>query len=314
LPASHPHVTAVVVTYNRRALVTRVLDALRAQTRPVDRIVVIDNGSTDGTRPELEARAARGELMLIEASDNLGGAGGFERGCAWSLELGTDWVWLMDDDAIPDLDCLELLLGAAAQLDRPSFVAPHVVDETGGTGPRNYPELNTDFAVQYRMAPLGLIAVAATTFVGPLLSAEAMRRTHLPLGDFFIWHDDVEYTARLHAFGPAAMVPTAKIAHLAGNPGPAHYNGARNLYNVRNYLWWYREVGRNRSFNRNRIVLALTRSLRAQFRNAPNKLGYLAVVARAAARGLFTRPAHRTVADVLRRSRAVDRVVGAPEG
>ncbi|MFT4234688.1 MAG: glycosyltransferase family 2 protein [Microbacterium sp.] len=312
MAAASERVTAVVVSFNRRELLSRGIDALRAQTRPPDRIIVVDNGSIDGTRDDLRARATNGEIVLIEASQNLGGAGGFERGIAWALELGCDWAWLMDDDAIPEQDCLERLLDAASHLEAPSFLAPLVTDEAGAPGERNHPEIDTDVSAQCEIAPLGCVAVKASTFVGPLLSATAMRQTHLPLGDFFIWHDDMEYTARLSTFGRAALVPSARIAHLVQNRGPLHYNGARNRYNVRNYLWWLREVRRNRSFNRNRILLSLLRSLRQQLRGAPNKLSYLWVVAKATAEGLTKSPRHRTADDVVATSRASDAFVGLP--
>ncbi len=45
-----PSVAAVVVTYNRKVLLKECLDALLAQTRPLDSIIVVDNASTDGTR------------------------------------------------------------------------------------------------------------------------------------------------------------------------------------------------------------------------------------------------------------------------
>ena len=45
-------------------------------------------------------------------ADNRGGAGGFHDGLAWAIERGADLVWLMDDDGLPEPDCLERLLGS----------------------------------------------------------------------------------------------------------------------------------------------------------------------------------------------------------
>ncbi|MFT4111047.1 glycosyltransferase family 2 protein [Propionicimonas sp.] len=301
----------MVVTYNRFDLLRQVLSALQGQTRPVDRILVIDNGSTDGTRPYLEAAAEAGGLALVEAGSNLGGSGGFARGLAWASTLGADWIWLMDDDAIPARDCLEVLLSASEGC---GFVAPQVVDATGATGPRNYPTLSSSFADHYEAAGRGLVAIVAATFVGPLIAAPVAAGTHLPLDDFFIWHDDMEYTARLGSVSRAYAVPDAKIAHLAQNPGPAHYNGERNYYNIRNYIWWYREVRHNHTFNSARILVALARTSATQFNNAPKKLPYLRVVVKALADGVAGRPAHRDVAEVVSRSRAQDALWGLPDG
>ena len=63
-PSRHPErVCAVVVTYNRVELLRECLTALESQTRPVDRILVVDNKSTDGT-PEIVEREHPGADML----------------------------------------------------------------------------------------------------------------------------------------------------------------------------------------------------------------------------------------------------------
>lgn len=84
-------VTAVVVSYNREALLRECLDGIAAQTRPVDRIVVIDNASTDGAlevarnHPLITGTAARAKVVAL--STNMGGAGGFCAGIAEALAM-----------------------------------------------------------------------------------------------------------------------------------------------------------------------------------------------------------------------------------
>ena len=57
---------------------------------------------------------------------NRGGAGGFHEGLRLAVERGADLVWLMDDDGLPDPDCLKTLLAHAGDHD---FWGPVVVDE-----------------------------------------------------------------------------------------------------------------------------------------------------------------------------------------
>ena len=64
--------------------------------------------------------------MARTLTDNRGGAGGFHDGLAWAMERGADLAWLMDDDGLPDRDCLDLLLAHDGELD---FWGPVVVDE-----------------------------------------------------------------------------------------------------------------------------------------------------------------------------------------
>ena len=101
-------VAVVIVTYNRADLLSRMLDGLAVQTRPVDAIFVIDNASTDHTRDVL----VRDDLPLrvTHSQDNLGGAGGFHLGVRQAYDAGHDRIWLMDDDVVPVPTCLEVLL------------------------------------------------------------------------------------------------------------------------------------------------------------------------------------------------------------
>ena len=124
---------AVIVTYNRKDLLLRCIEAIQAQTRKdlLD-ILVIDNHSTDGTRDALMGLVAVGRdgrdetqatspasamvdghsLIYLDTGANLGGAGGFSFGVRQAVERGYPWLWLMDDDTIPTPTALEELLKA----------------------------------------------------------------------------------------------------------------------------------------------------------------------------------------------------------
>ena len=104
-------VVAVVVTWNRRDLLVESLAAIEAQTRPADRVIVVDNASDDGTA-ELLARdfgrprhrdRTRATPAVPAASPS-----GLER----ALDDGCDAVWLMDDDTVPE----PTALGGAGRL------------------------------------------------------------------------------------------------------------------------------------------------------------------------------------------------------
>src|SRR4051794_36805954 len=110
--SSKPRVVAVVVTYNRSAMLAQCLAALFAQAVLPAEVVVVDNASTDGTRELVGAAAAPGgcDLRYLRLARNGGGAEGFHFGLRDALQRPCDWLWLMDDDAEPASDCLERLL------------------------------------------------------------------------------------------------------------------------------------------------------------------------------------------------------------
>jgi len=119
-------IVAVVVTYNRRDMVTRLVATLDAGQVVPDEVVVVVNASTDGTVEALAALQTTTPLRVLELTENTGGAGGFHTGLAAALERGADLVWLMDDDGTPAPDCLALLLPHLVTHD---FVGPAVVAE-----------------------------------------------------------------------------------------------------------------------------------------------------------------------------------------
>ena len=92
-------ITAVVVTYNRLELLRKVVDGLRRNN--LSDIIVVNNGSTDGTQEWLEAQT---HLNVVH-QDNVGGSGGFYTGIKKAYDEGADWIWCMDDDVTPIVGC-----------------------------------------------------------------------------------------------------------------------------------------------------------------------------------------------------------------
>jgi rhamnopyranosyl-N-acetylglucosaminyl-diphospho-decaprenol beta-1,3/1,4-galactofuranosyltransferase len=113
-------VVAVVVTYNRLAVLQRLVARLRDVEGLAD-VLVVDNASTDGTGEWLTGQGVRHRTL----DRNRGGAGGFHHGLAWAIEEDAELAWLMDDDGLPDPDCLATLLTR----DDLDFWGPLVVDE-----------------------------------------------------------------------------------------------------------------------------------------------------------------------------------------
>ena len=107
-------VCAVVVACNRKDLLRICLRSLLAQTRPVDKIVVVDNASTDGTAEMLDAEFSSFErlqiLVRLTLKENTGGSGGVSAGMRWSHCNKFDWAWVMDDGVELAPDCLQRML------------------------------------------------------------------------------------------------------------------------------------------------------------------------------------------------------------
>lgn len=230
---------AVVVSYNRLELLKKCLDSLANQTRPLDEIIVVDNGSTDGSADFVAETYP--DFTLFRTGENLGGAGGFAWGIEIAIAHGLDGAWLMDDDGEPELDAAEALIAAFEAMDpEPAYVASLVTAGRGITNRRNVPVVSSDAARQVEASRHGGIAVDTTTFVGVMINLHRAARTHLPMLDYFIWLDDFEYTHRLSREALAMAVPASMINHPDGNSQKVDM-GPRLFYYTRNRLWFLRE-------------------------------------------------------------------------
>jgi len=247
LPA---RVVAVVVAYNRRDLLVAALDAIAAQTRPLDHVVVVDNASTDDSLTVAGRHASAPEVLAL--ARNTGGAGGFAAGLAHAVapsdgSAPADLVWLMDDDTIPTPTALAELLVARDAFEaaggEPVAVAGSRAVWTDGrehpmNTPRRRPRADADEVRRAQVA--GAVPVRSSSFVSMLVDARAVREDGLPAADYFIWNDDFEFSTRLLRHRPGLYVPasvvehrTAKFAGTDVDPGPRFYN------EVRNKIWMF---------------------------------------------------------------------------
>jgi len=226
-----PRVCAVVVTFNRPHLLRRCLEGLRAQTRRVDAVLVVDNASTDDTREVV--RQEFPECELLELPENVGGSGGFHAGVKRAYERGFEWLWLMDDDGVPEANCLNQLFafnGGESDDPRGGTVLVPVQKDSSGhfygfafwrRGEVQATEQILEARERDVLAPLPRFKTPVFRFVGPLISRRVVERVGLPRADYFIWFDDVEYALRIAKRGKTRVqfVPDALFHHDFGKGG-----------------------------------------------------------------------------------------------
>ncbi len=289
-------VAAVVVSYNRRTDLRRCLSALQRQTGQLDEIIVVDNGSSDGTLDMLQNEFSH--VVLDRPLSNLGGAGGFARGVDIAIRHGHRLAWLMDDDAEPEDDALAPLLEAMHIREPilPGFVAATVVDRDQGRvieghlAPEVPQEGNHGFSTTS-----SLHSAAFSTFVGVLINLEVSAETWLPVQDFFIWWDDIEYTARLQERAGGLRCSGAVVKH----PKQLDTGDLRErlVYDVRNRIWVLRDQRLGSTWSRRRAAETLWKPFRPQYwarRNeywaSSNRIRYFRYIVRGTLSGMLTKP------------------------
>mgnify|MGYP002516045749 CR=1 FL=1 len=210
---------AVVVTYNRLELLKQCIDSLRKQTAACD-VLVVNNASTDGTAQWLETQP---DISFCSTGSNLGGAGGFNYGMRWAVEAGYDYVWVMDDDTLPKVDALEKLLDADAILKgRYGWLSSVALWTDGRECRMNRQKIKKTFYEHIELLQNGIIQAEQATFVSLFFPAEKIRRFGLPIKEFFLWGDDIEYTRRMAVLEgcPCYIAGQSQVIHaMKSNSG-----------------------------------------------------------------------------------------------
>lgn len=214
-------VAAVVVTYNRKQLLAECLDAILAQTRPVDKIILIDNASTDGTPDLIKERGYLDNPVFdyVRLPENTGGAGGFHEGLKRGYECGYDWMWLMDDDAEPMPDALEKM-SPGFSIDGVLAVSNLQTDESDSVQfhHRGWVDLcRTDEEVIKHISDSQLsndiIYIEHASFVGLAINKVVIDRIGYPKKEFFIHYDDFYYCYKISKIGKIILMRHSLIKH-----------------------------------------------------------------------------------------------------
>ena len=215
------HIACVIVTFNRLADLKCAVQAVDNQTRPPDRLIILDNCSSDGTAQWLAEMAdGRNDVMVLTMDANTGGAGGFHYGIEAAWRWGADWIWTMDDDCQPASDALAQLIRAMDVHGRDGdgpigFLASRVNWKDGRPHAMNVPGL-IDSPDRYRSAGKRKPArIRYSSFVSILIHRRAVQRVGLPVKELFIYGDDVEYTRRITRAGfTAYLIDSSQVRHL----------------------------------------------------------------------------------------------------
>jgi GT2 family glycosyltransferase len=221
-------VAAAVLTHNRLELLRGSIQALRRQTRKPDEIIVVNNGSTDGTAEWLDTQT---DLFVVTQPNN-GSAGGFYSAMKIGYEREHDWIFCLDDDVVPRADALQKLLDNPYSSRKDTgFICSRVVD--AGRNTYMTPAPADPFPKWYdTIGEHMCIRVGNGNFAGFMVSSEALKRCGLPIKEFFIWEEDREFSERIASAMQCYCALTSVVIHYQGRIG-GNFNMKR-LYQARN--------------------------------------------------------------------------------
>jgi len=237
-------IAAVVVTYNRLELLKECIEAIRNQTRKLDEIIVVNNSSTDGTLEWLNEQKG----LTVITQENSGGAGGFHTGIKTAYEKGYDWIWCMDDDVLPEKSAQQNLIDFL--IDKPYRIAAIASRRlncnsnsvlSGEVLSTDFSKIRHDFRYKLLNSEVQgqseVINIFAATFEGMMINSKAIKEIGFPNKNFFIWHDDLEYSIKLNRYGKIFLVPASVFIKKKMESNEiinAHGEILKYLYAIRN--------------------------------------------------------------------------------
>ncbi len=234
----------VIVTYNRLHMLKQCIEHAINQTLRPEALIIVDNASNDGTKEylenikdETEKGIYEGNIIVLREEENVGGAGGFYYGIKEAVEnTESEWIFVIDDDAILDYDCCEKMNPKlySALLSDGNAPAYACAVYCRGKLELNH-RLNENKIVSEDAYKKKIFECTRTSFCGSMFHRSLIEKIGYPEMDYFLWSDDTEYSLRIKDYGKIAVCTKATLQH--GDPDAPdrravvdwrYYYGTRN--------------------------------------------------------------------------------------
>jgi GT2 family glycosyltransferase len=223
-------VAAILVNWRQPHRTIEAARALALQTVRVT-VVVVDNCSGDDSVDVL--RAALPGILIVAKDSNGGFGAGCNAGIEYAVSMNMDYVWLINNDAIPEQRCLEHLLARA--INDPSVgVVGALIREPSGTIADHAGCVMSLITLhcRYTMSEADMAAnrYAWITGASMLLSMRALQEIGTFDVGYFMYWEDADICHRLRQAGfTIAIASDAVVEHLAGT--------SSNQMKLQRYQW-----------------------------------------------------------------------------
>jgi GT2 family glycosyltransferase len=241
-----PKVTIVILTWNNKDDTIECLDSLSSLTYANFDIVLVDNGSTDGSVACINARFP--DLVIIANEKNLGFAEGNNVGITYALTKGVEYVLILNNDTLVEPGFLQALIEVAESDPRIGIVGPKIAHHNNpakiwSTGGRVslFRGLSTNSHENCR----GIKIVDYVSGCALLIKTETIKRVGLFDKDYFLYYEDSDLNFRAQLQGYLSIVNCdTTILHKTGASlivrDPIYYYVPRNrLLFMKKHGRWY---------------------------------------------------------------------------
>lgn len=234
-------VSTIVLNWNNRQTIAHCLDSLLKQTYPAQEIILVDNGSTDGSLEEIR-KQYEGKIRIITHPVNLGFAAGVNSGI--DAAKGR-YIALLNSDAYVEEAWLERMVSKMALSDETGMCAckiyltdrDHILDNTGEViyrdglnRPRGRLQKDTGQydASEDVLCPSGCAALYRRRMLERIGSFDSR---------YFAYGEDLDVGLRGRLAGYRAVYAPEAIAHHALSGSTGDVSPLKAYYVERNRLW-----------------------------------------------------------------------------
>jgi hypothetical protein len=216
-------ITAIVLNWNNFQDTVECIFSLKNSLIPLYKIILIDNGSTDNSFELLKNYFSSDEtIMLIRNERNLGFAGGVNKGIQIAVQIGSDFIFLINNDAVIERDTILNLVNAFKNDDKIGIAGPRIYYYSRrsriwqGGGYFSYlkanlkvPEKNLEKEIYKHNTTVSFLTGCAM-----LINKECIKEVGLFNEDYFFYYEDADYCLKALRNGfKLVYVPQSKVYH-----------------------------------------------------------------------------------------------------
>jgi len=235
-------VTAVVLHYRELEDTARCVRSLQSSDyRNLD-IIVVDNGGEPSSPGELRS-VVDSRIPVIESGSNLGYAGGNNLGIAVALEMGSEYVWVVNPDLIVESNTLTAMMAAARRHPDAGCIGSRIL-----LGPQHPTRVWFDGGridwssggaathinagvLAAKLPPQGVRPVDYVTGASLLIKAMVFGEIGLLPEDYFLYFEETDFCVRARRRGWSAIIATDVVAW--------HYKRSSNILPAPYYLYYW---------------------------------------------------------------------------
>lgn len=215
-------VAAIVLNWNDAEFLPYSVGSLLKQSESAD-IIIVDNGSTDGSKKVIEAFGAK--VTPLWNTDNLGFAGGVNTGIRYAIEQGYKYVALLNNDAVADKDWVKELISSIEKNDRTGAATSTMLHKRDNT----YDSTGDFYTIWGLPYPRGRdeevlgqynkhLDIMSASGGASMFRTSMLKQIGLFDEDFFAYYEDSDLGLRANLSGwKFVFAPKASVLHATGS-------------------------------------------------------------------------------------------------